>query len=302
MHVDQRQLSCFVEVVNSGSINRAALKLHITQPALSRRMRQLEHALGTELFVRTKEGVDLTHAGQRLYRRAGAWLEEFERLQRSMREEVESDVEILKLGMAAGPTTLLLGRILTAASAALPEARLRVVEGDRPTLLEQVMVRQLDFAISTDVSAEPRIEREALWVEDLFLVAPPGTLETGAQRPPFVVPTSDTAIERAVIGAASSIGLPAGGGIAVTPTASVKRLILAGAACSILPFSAVEGEVRAGHLEVRAIPGACIERHLIWLRDRPHSAAAATLHLTIRRCVNDMLTAVGSDSLRRSAG
>lgn len=300
MHVDQRQLQCFVEVVNSGSINRAAQKLHIAQPALSRRMRQLEHALGTELFVRTKEGVNLTHAGQRLYRRAGAWLEEFERLQRSMREEVESEVEVLKLGMAAGPTTLLLGRVLAAASAALPEARLRVVEGDRPTLLEQIMVRQLDFAISTDVSPEPRIEREPLWIEDLFLVSPPGAAAPNTKSPPFVVPTSDTAIEKAVIEAAGSIGLLAGSGIAVTPTGSVKRLIMAGAACSILPFSAVHEEVRSGQLAMRAIPGACIERHLIWLRDRPHSRAAGTLHLTIRQCVNDMLAAVGSDSLRRS--
>lgn len=300
MHVDQRQLQYFLAVANAGSINRAATSLHIAQPALSRRIQQLEHALGVELFVRTKGGVNLTLAGQRLYRRAAAWLQEFERLQGAMRDEVEAEGSVLRLGMAAGPTVLLLPRVMTAVAEALPDVPLRVIEGDRPSLHEQILARQLDFAISTEVSAEPRIAREPLWIEDLFLVTPAHTLHTTAQRPPFVVPTSDTDIERAVLEAAGAVGMLPDTGIAVTPTASVKRLILAGAACSILPFSAIHEEAQAGKLDVQAIPGACIERHLIWLDDRPQSQAATALHGVIRRCVGEMLAALGGENLRGS--
>ncbi|CAB5686193.1 HTH-type transcriptional regulator AbgR [Delftia tsuruhatensis] len=297
MHIDQRQLQCFLEVVNTGSINRAAQKLHIAQPALSRRIQQLEHALGTELFVRTKAGVDLTAPGQRLYGKAQAWLMEFERLQQSMRQEVEPGGDVLRLGMAAGPMALLLPRVMAWAVELSPGLRLRVIEGDRPSLREQIFAGQLDFAISTDVCPQPRIAREPLWKEALFLVAPRAT----ADRPaPFVIPTSDSDIARAVADAAASIGLHPDSGIAVTPTASVKRLIAAGGARSILPFSAVHEEALKDSLQLQSIPGAFVERHLIWLKDRPRSAAADALHAAIRHSVSAMLAATGGECLVRS--
>ncbi len=300
MHIDQRQLQCFLEVVNTGSINRAAQKLHIAQPALSRRIQQLEHALGTELFVRTKAGVDLTAPGQRLYGKAQAWLQEFERLQQSMRQEVEHDGNVLRLGMAAGPMALLLPRVMAWAVEVSPGLRLRVIEGDRPSLREQIFAGQLDFAISTDVCPQPRIAREPLWKEALFLVAPRSASAAAGRPAPFVTPTSDSDIARAVADAAASIGLHPDTGIAVTPTASVKRLIAAGGARSILPFSAVHEEAQQQCLQLQSIPGAFVERHLVWLKDRPRSAAADALHAAIRHSVDAMLAATGGECLVRS--
>ncbi len=65
-----RQLRYFLVVAEEGNIGRAALKLHISQPPLTRQIQQLEESLGVKLFIRTPKGVELTEPGQLFYKEA----------------------------------------------------------------------------------------------------------------------------------------------------------------------------------------------------------------------------------------
>jgi LysR family transcriptional regulator, benzoate and cis,cis-muconate-responsive activator of ben and cat genes len=62
--VDPRQLECFIAVAEELNINRAAIRLHMTQPPLTRRIQRLEHDVGVGLFRRTPGGMELTEAGR----------------------------------------------------------------------------------------------------------------------------------------------------------------------------------------------------------------------------------------------
>ena len=75
MAVDLRHFRSFVVVAEEGNIGRAARRLFITQPALSRQMQQLESEIGEQLLTRTARGVELTEAGHELNDKARVALE-----------------------------------------------------------------------------------------------------------------------------------------------------------------------------------------------------------------------------------
>ncbi|HWL68977.1 MAG TPA: LysR family transcriptional regulator [Geminicoccus sp.] len=82
--MDTRRLRYFVEIVDAGSLTRAASRLGVAQPALSQQLGIIEEAVGVMLLTRTPRGVVPTEAGQLFYARAQLIL----RLSHSIREEV----------------------------------------------------------------------------------------------------------------------------------------------------------------------------------------------------------------------
>ena len=68
--MDIRILRCFVETAREGNITRAARRLHVTQPTMSRQLKELEDELGQKLFIRTNYSMRLTDAGVLLRKRA----------------------------------------------------------------------------------------------------------------------------------------------------------------------------------------------------------------------------------------
>lgn len=81
------QLRYFVAIAEEGHMGRAAQRLHVSQPPLSRHMRELEAELGVQLFVREPRGMRLLPAGERLLSRARHILEEVEALKEQVRGE-----------------------------------------------------------------------------------------------------------------------------------------------------------------------------------------------------------------------
>ena len=100
--MDLRHLNAFLAVADELSVTRAAERLHISQPPLSRSLRQLETELGVALFVRHRHGVALTDEGRALLeagRRLAAAANEFLDLARAV---THTDVQRLRIGLASG--------------------------------------------------------------------------------------------------------------------------------------------------------------------------------------------------------
>src|SRR5207237_9662138 len=74
--MDIRQLKAFVAIAESGTFTAGAVRVHVTQAAISMQIRQLENETGAQLFVRAPRRVILTEAGEKLLERAYAILRE----------------------------------------------------------------------------------------------------------------------------------------------------------------------------------------------------------------------------------
>jgi DNA-binding transcriptional LysR family regulator len=99
--MELRHLRAFVAVAEEGTFTKAARRLHISQPPLSKQVRQLERELGTTLFVRRRDGIELTRDGTLLLERAQAALTAFHDFE-DYTKSVSSRVRPLRIGIGWG--------------------------------------------------------------------------------------------------------------------------------------------------------------------------------------------------------
>jgi DNA-binding transcriptional LysR family regulator len=101
MDVDTRLLRSFAAVAQEGSLTRAAERRFISQPALTKQIRQLERLLGTELFTRSRAGMALTEPGRALAERVGDVVGQWDRAVRSVKTAATAAARVLRVGFIA---------------------------------------------------------------------------------------------------------------------------------------------------------------------------------------------------------
>ncbi|MBC9713992.1 LysR family transcriptional regulator [Streptomyces sp. TRM66268-LWL] len=102
MDVDTRLLRYFAAVAEEGHLTRAAERLYVSQPALTKQIRQLEKQLGVQLFVRTPGGMRLTEAGRALADRVPAVLDGLAEALRRTRQAARRAEQVVRAGFLAG--------------------------------------------------------------------------------------------------------------------------------------------------------------------------------------------------------
>jgi DNA-binding transcriptional LysR family regulator len=102
MDVDTRLLRYFAAVAAEGNLTHAAQRLFVSQPALTKQIRQLENQLGVRLFVRSRAGMALTAAGQALAERVPTVLAEWDRALREAKSADSEAARVLRVGFLAG--------------------------------------------------------------------------------------------------------------------------------------------------------------------------------------------------------
>ncbi|MEW2288723.1 LysR family transcriptional regulator [Streptomyces sp. NPDC047841] len=101
MDVDSRLLRSFLAVAEEGSLVRAAERVYVSQPALTKQIRQLESRLGVRLFDRSRTGMALTDAGRELARRAPDVLAAWDDALRAARAAGRRTARVLRVGFVA---------------------------------------------------------------------------------------------------------------------------------------------------------------------------------------------------------
>jgi DNA-binding transcriptional LysR family regulator len=142
--MDLTLLRAFVTVAHEGNLTRAAVQLHLTQPAVSLQIKHLQETLGLTLFTRTSHGLSLTRDGQALLphaERALTAASDVDRAAASLRHEVRGR---LRIGTILDPEFLRLGGFLKQLVETWPHIETALRHGMSGWVLEQIRTGELD--------------------------------------------------------------------------------------------------------------------------------------------------------------
>ena len=145
--MELRHLHYFVAVAEAENISRAALKLHVSQPALSRQIRDLEGELGFPLLERTAKSVRLTEAGRAFLVESRAVLQRADEAVKTARAIATGGRGELHLGYAPSPTARILPPTLRAFQATLPNVRVKLHDLSTEEMLAGLREGKLQIAL-----------------------------------------------------------------------------------------------------------------------------------------------------------
>lgn len=167
--MNTRKLYQFMVVAEEGSIRRAAEKLHITQPALTRVIRSLEEDVGRNLFIRKADGVLLTEAGAILLDHARKISLEIERARSNLLKAGETSNQILSIGFTEANVPFAIKQIIDEFSKNNKEVNIEVLFAPRAQHLELLRTEKLSISVGYyleehhDIACE-EILSEPIWV------------------------------------------------------------------------------------------------------------------------------------------
>jgi DNA-binding transcriptional LysR family regulator len=269
-HLETKLLRQFMVVVDAGCLSKASERLHITQPALTRNIKNLEESLNAILLHRVPRGVVPTEAGQELYRYAHLILNEAKRAARDVQAIASGRKGHVHIGIAALFAETIVDPLAAVFGEACPGVRLRVTEGFFEELVTDLVRGKVDVIVSNfpPDSFPPDVEFEPLLtLRSSFVVGSTHPLAYKAEVTTEDLCGSPWAIVRRPHVADflesffASQGFPVlTGSIETNSLSALKSLVRSGRYVSLLADAWVGAELRSGDIVALPVAGAPILR------------------------------------------
>ncbi|TVT92163.1 transcriptional regulator CynR [Pseudomonas sp. HT11] len=165
-----RHIQYFLAVAEHQGFTKAAAALHVSQPALSQQVRQLEESLGAQLFDRSGRQTRLTDAGEVYLRYALRAAQELQQGKRAIHDVADLSRGTLRIAVTPTFTTYLVGPLVEAFHGRYPNITLNVREVAQEHMENLLLADELDVGIAFDEVHAPDIDATPLLVETLALV------------------------------------------------------------------------------------------------------------------------------------
>jgi LysR family nitrogen assimilation transcriptional regulator len=293
-----RQLQYFIEVSELESVTKAANRLHVAQPALSRHMRALERDLGVRLFERDGRGIILTNAGLVFRDRVRAVLRELDRAQLEVKALSRSPGGRIDFGMPLSISQALTRVLVKRVHDELPGVALRIIDGWTGFIIEWLLRGRLDLGVIYDHTLKSDVlGTEPLAAEEQFLLCAPGdklaqretiTLAEVAELP-LALPSREHGLRVAVEQFMQTIGRTPWIHTELESIVGLKQFAQQGGIYTILPRGEMEEELAAGQIKPLRITNPTIYRTLFvaWSKERPNTPQMkAVLKIAKRETAN----------------
>jgi DNA-binding transcriptional LysR family regulator len=278
-----RQLRVFETVADELSFTRASERLHLSQPAVSIQVKQLEEGVGLPLFEHTGKRISLTEAGGIIYRCSQTI--------RSVLEDAGEQIDELmgiqrgKLEITVATTaSYFASRILAGFARSFPKIAISLDVTNREGLLHQLESNQCDLVIMGEPPKGRRLESTPIMENPLVIIASPGHPLAGRRRVPvreigqqtFVFREPGSGTRAAIMRFFEKKGVPIQITMEMTSNEAIKQTVQAGLGLGIVSRHTVELELETGSLVELDVAHFPLRRswYLVRRSDKPMSPVA----------------------------
>lgn len=274
MALNLHHLRIFTSVAEQGGFSRAAAALRLSQPAVSKSVRELEREVGAPLFERGGRTPRLTESGALLFARA----RELFAVERSAEEELRVlrglEGGVLRVGASTTVITYLLPPYLARFRAAHPDVVLKVASANTRDIARALLERRLDVALVEGPVEDARIQVVSWRDDELVVIGPPDhplarrrrvALEELA-RESFIVRERGSGTRRVAERALNERGVTLRVGMQLASTEAIKQAVVAGLGLAIVSRAAIADQLALGRLAVIPLRDVSLHRALTELR------------------------------------
>ncbi|MEG0741740.1 MAG: LysR family transcriptional regulator [Clostridia bacterium] len=277
-----RHMKIFAAVYRQLNITRAAEQLHMTQPAVTRAIQEIESYYGVCLFERINRRLSATENGKHFYARAIHIADAFDAMETELRNW--DTFGVLRVGASVTLGNFLLPGLVCAFGKEHPQMTVRVSVANGASLQRALMDNQLDLALIEGGVAEPELHAEPFAEDRLVLLLPPGHELLSRER----IELAQLAAYPLLLREQGSAGRSlvdhafAARGITLRPlwesisTQAILQAVACGLGLSFLPERLALQDIQSGKVCTREIADEPLRRKndLVWHRDKFLTASA----------------------------
>ncbi len=291
-----RHLRVFLAVYQTQNVTRAAERLHMTQPTVTRAVQELERYYGVRLFERINRRLYITQSGRQLYARAVHIVGSFDRMEKELKNWDEFG--LLRIGATPTLASVLLPKTLMTFEKRHPKLRVRCSVENGTHLQEALADDRLDFALVEGEVAAEHLHAEPFSEDRLILLLPPDdprrnapalTLRELAESPLLLR-------EKGSMGRSFLDRVFAAHDLPLEPlmesisTHAIIQAVHAGLGISFLPQRLIRHSVESGFVATRAVDDEPFVRRnfAAWHEDKFLTRSARELLEDFRRCRADL--------------
>ena len=291
-----RHLRVFLAVYQTQNVTRAAERLHMTQPTVTRAVQELERYYGVRLFERINRRLYITQSGRQLYARAVHIVGSFDRMEKELKNWDEFG--LLRIGATPTLASVLLPKTLMTFEKKHPKLHVRCSVENGTHLQEALADDRLDFALIEGEVAAEHLHAEPFSEDRLILLLPPDdprrnapalTLRELAESPLLLR-------EKGSMGRSFLDRVFAAHDLPLEPlmesisTHAIIQAVHAGLGISFLPQRLIRHSVESGFVATRAVDDEPFVRRnfAVWHEDKFLTRSARELLEDFRRCSADL--------------
>ena len=286
--MELRQLRYFVAIVDHGSLSRAALVLHVAQPALTQQIHQLEEELGAQLLHRSAQGVLATDAGKIFYEHAQAILKQVGDAKSAVAQSTSRPTGTVALGIPQSVSGALALPLLVAVRETYPEITLQLTEELSGNLFEQLRSGRINLAVLFDdgqlgaFTTRALVEEEMMFVtrsDSRFAVDGDAITLARAVESQLILPSLQHGVRPRIEACVRAAGLSLGNVLDINSVAILRSAILADIGATILPAAPLLSDIERGLMRAQRIADVNLARSVVLCASKniPLTNAAAAV-------------------------